>query len=145
MTARFAIPTSVIRALALSDCRTQVGGQDGSGTHCVGSVAGHRPWPKFLGDLNSDIDNPIGGGGCCGHLPPQLVMHALCMQATKASERLQRGRRATPAKNRPRTKKTKIHKKPKKGSGANPGHKTSQISQGLQSMMQEWGADPQKF
>ena len=41
---------------------------DGSAEHCVGSSAGHRPTPKFLGTLNNHSDHPIGGGGCLGHL-----------------------------------------------------------------------------
>ena len=48
-----------------------------------GCTAGHRPWPKTLGDLNNSCDDPNGGGGCIVHLPPSLVMHALCMHTTK--------------------------------------------------------------
>ena len=41
-----------------------------------GRTAGRRPWPKTLGDLNNCSDDLNGGGGCLGHLPPYLVMHA---------------------------------------------------------------------
>ena len=85
--------------------------------------------PKNLGNQNNCSSDPIGGGGCLGHLPPSLIMHSLheC-SATKAKERrLHRGRR----KDRPRTdqeKNPQNRKKQRKGLGANSGHKESLIS-----------------
>ena len=60
-----------------------------------GRTAGRRPWPKTLGDLNNCSDDPNGGGGCLGHLPPSIVMHALCMHTAKQQKR---AKRATPPK-----------------------------------------------
>ena len=93
-----------------------------------------RPTPKTLGFLNNCNDHPIGGGGCLGHLPPCVVMHALnaCMQqeATKEpGEATPRRRHQTrPTKKKPK-KNPQNQNGSQKGLDANPGLETSQNSQ----------------
>ena len=63
-------------------CRTEVGGglRLSCGTLHQGPAAGKPSPTQILGILNNSCDDPNGGDGCLGHLPPYLVMHALCMQ-----------------------------------------------------------------
>ena len=64
-------------------------------------------------------------------LSPSLLTHSLyCLQQANKEQRFRRGRRKKPTRNRPRTPK---QEETQKGSGANPGHKTSQNSHALSS------------
>ena len=56
--------------------------------------------PRNLKDNDSDDLN--GGGGCLGHLPPYLVMHALCMLQQKQQRSQAKQRREGDRPDRPR-------------------------------------------
>ena len=92
-----------------------------------------RPTPKTLGFLNNCNDHPIGGGGCLGHLPPCVVMHALnaCMQQRNKAKEPKRSNaaKATDQTDQEKPKRNPQNQKEKqKGLGANPGLETSQNS-----------------
>ena len=75
---------------------------DGSAAHCVRSAAGHRPTPKFLGDLNNSSDNALWGEACLAPLP--LTYYACIMHAVQQQKRAPRRRRTTRPTERPKRK-----------------------------------------
>ena len=112
---------------ALWLCGGKWGDQDGSATYYLGACCGLPSLaqkPRRLKD--NSCDNPSGGGGCLGQLPPCVVMQALHVLAAQQGAAPRRRRKTRPTKDQKRNPKTK--KNQRKGLGANPGHKESQNS-----------------